>query len=176
MSKYSPKWFANQRRLAEMGVQTTPYNDTFAGTYGTAGGGLAGVKAGQMQYGPSAYTAEEASQLARTGTIPKPAPGVASIFSSSTPAQQETQTSSNQVTSESPIFTPEKETLTPDTQRLTAKEKFDVASGLEQQTLEDFSNLLSRLEASKMKQERKKAVETRQDTLAKGLASMLGNF
>ncbi len=173
MSKYSPKWFANQRRLAEMGVQTTPYNDTFAGTYGTAGGGLAGVKAGQMQYGPSAYTAEEASQLARTGTIPKPAPGVAFIFSSSTPAQQATQTSSNQVTSESST---EKETLTPDTQRLTAKERFDVASGLEQQTLEDFSNLLSRLEASKMKQERKKAVETRQDTLAKGLASMLGNF
>ena len=156
-----------------MGVQTTPYNDTFAGTYGTAGGGLAGVKAGQMQYGPSAYTAEEASQLARTGTIPKPAPGVAFIFSSSTPAQQATQTSSNQVTSESST---EKETLTPDTQRLTAKERFDVASGLEQQTLEDFSNLLSRLEASKMKQERKKAVETRQDTLAKGLASMLGNF
>lgn len=99
MSKYSPKWFANQRRLAEMGVQTTPYNDTFAGTYGTAGGGLAGVKAGQMQYGPSAYTVEEASQLARTGTIPKPAPGVASIFSSSTPVQQAAQTSSNQVTS-----------------------------------------------------------------------------
>lgn len=89
MSKYSPKWFANQRRLAAMGVQANPYNDTFAGTYGTAGGGLAGVKAGQMQSGPSAYTAEEASQLARTGTIPKPIPAVASFFSSSIPSQQE---------------------------------------------------------------------------------------
>lgn len=72
-----------------MGVQTNPYTNTFAGTYGTAGGGLAGVKAAQTQYGPDAYTTEEASQLARTGTIPKPGSSVASLFSSSIPSQQE---------------------------------------------------------------------------------------
>ena len=86
--KYSPAWYRNQRRLRDLGYNVSSDN-TFAGSYGTAGGGLAGVKAAQTQYGPDAYTTEEASQLARTGTIPKPGSSVASLFSSSIPSQQE---------------------------------------------------------------------------------------
>lgn len=157
MSKYSPKWFANQRRLAAMGVQANPYNDTFAGTYGTAGGGLAGVKAGQMQSGPSAYTAEEASQLARTGTIPKPAPNVASIFSSSIPTQ-----SSN--------------TVNDVINETSSENKNNSTSEFNNFNLDNFSSLLSRLEESKGRQERQTAVEKRKNTFNKGLASKLRNF
>ena len=39
-----------------------------------------------------------------------------------------------------------------------------------------FEELLSRLEASKGRQQRQKSVEGRRDTISQGLASMMGNF
>ena len=39
-----------------------------------------------------------------------------------------------------------------------------------------FQELLSRLEASKGRQQRQKSVEGRRDIFAQGLASMMGNF
>ena len=39
-----------------------------------------------------------------------------------------------------------------------------------------FEELLSRLEASKGRQQRQKSVEGRRDIFAQGLASMMGNF
>ena len=39
-----------------------------------------------------------------------------------------------------------------------------------------FEELLSRLEASKGRQQRQKSVEGRRDTFSQGLASMMGNF
>ena len=42
--------------------------------------------------------------------------------------------------------------------------------------LEDFEQLLSKLEGSKMRQQRQKSVEGRRDIYAEGLASMMGNF
>ena len=42
--------------------------------------------------------------------------------------------------------------------------------------LDQFQQLLERLEASKGRQQRQKAVEGRRDIFAQGLASMMGNF
>ena len=42
--------------------------------------------------------------------------------------------------------------------------------------LEDFEQLLGKLEGSKMRQQRQKSVEGRRDIYAEGLASMMGNF
>ena len=42
--------------------------------------------------------------------------------------------------------------------------------------LEDFEQLLGKLEGSKMRQQRQKSVEGRRDIYAEGLASMVGNF
>ena len=42
--------------------------------------------------------------------------------------------------------------------------------------LKDFEQLLSKLEGSKMRQQRQKSVEGRRDIYAQGLASMMGNF
>ena len=39
-----------------------------------------------------------------------------------------------------------------------------------------FENLLSRLEASKGRQQRQKSVEGRRDTFAAGLSNMMSNF
>jgi hypothetical protein len=39
-----------------------------------------------------------------------------------------------------------------------------------------FEDLLSRLEASKGRQQRQKSVEGRRDIFSQGLASMMGNF
>ena len=39
-----------------------------------------------------------------------------------------------------------------------------------------FEELLSRLEASKGRQQRQKSVEGRRDVFSQGLASMMGNF
>ena len=39
-----------------------------------------------------------------------------------------------------------------------------------------FEQLLSRLEASKGRQQRQKSVEGRRDVFSQGLASMMGNF
>ena len=42
--------------------------------------------------------------------------------------------------------------------------------------IQQFENLLGRLEASKKSQQRQKSVEGRRDTWAAGLANMMGNF
>ena len=42
--------------------------------------------------------------------------------------------------------------------------------------IENFNQLLQRLEASKGRQVRQKAVEGRRDIFAQGLAGMMGNF
>lgn len=192
MSKYSPKWFANQRRLAEMGVQTNPYKDTFTGTYGTAGGGLAGVKAGQLQYGPDAYTAEEASELGRTGRVTQsPTQNVASIFSSSTPTgQAEPAQYSGEVSaakSQDYEDTIEKVRAlnTGSTNTTTGQSGTEnlgnalTDTGSDNATdfnLDNFEKLLTRLEASKGRQQRQKSIEGRRDIFQQGLASMMSNF
>jgi hypothetical protein len=40
----------------------------------------------------------------------------------------------------------------------------------------EFESLLSRLEGSKMRQQRQKSVEGRRDIMSQGLASMMSNF
>lgn len=47
------------------------------------------------------------------------------------------------------------------------------ASGIQ---LEQFQELLDKLEASKKRQQRQKSVEGRRDIYAQGLASMMSNF
>jgi hypothetical protein len=42
--------------------------------------------------------------------------------------------------------------------------------------IKNFEDLLSRLEASKGRQQRQKSVEGRRDIFAQGLASMMSNF
>lgn len=42
--------------------------------------------------------------------------------------------------------------------------------------IKKFQELLSKLEASKMKQQKQKSEQGRQDIFAQGLASMMGNF
>lgn len=42
--------------------------------------------------------------------------------------------------------------------------------------LKQFEDLLSQLEASKMRQQRQRSVEGRRDIYSQGLASMMGNF
>ena len=42
--------------------------------------------------------------------------------------------------------------------------------------IEDFEELLAKLEASKMRQQRQQSVEGRRDIYSQGLASMMGNF
>lgn len=42
--------------------------------------------------------------------------------------------------------------------------------------LEEFQQLLDRLEGSKMRQQRQKSVEGRRDIYSQGLASMMSNF
>jgi len=53
--------------------------------------------------------------------------------------------------------------------------------GLEDNTdnyfnIDNFEQLLSRLEDSKKRQQRQKSVESRRDIFAQGLAGMMGNF
>jgi len=53
--------------------------------------------------------------------------------------------------------------------------------GLEENTdnyfnIDNFEQLLSRLEDSKKRQQRQKSVESRRDIFAQGLAGMMGNF
>lgn len=54
----------------------------------------------------------------------------------------------------------------------TAEQKF----GAKSFDINEFEGLLSRLEASKGRQQRQKSVEGRRDIFAQGLASMMGNF
>ena len=42
--------------------------------------------------------------------------------------------------------------------------------------IEDFEELLGKLEGSKMRQQRQKSVEGRRDIYSQGLASMMSNF
>ena len=42
--------------------------------------------------------------------------------------------------------------------------------------MNEFEGLLSRLEGSKMRQQRQKSVEGRRDIMAGGLAGMMSNF
>jgi hypothetical protein len=42
--------------------------------------------------------------------------------------------------------------------------------------INNFQQLLDRLEASKKRQQRQKSVESRRDIFAQGLAGMMGNF
>ena len=42
--------------------------------------------------------------------------------------------------------------------------------------INNFEQLLSRLEESKKRQQRQKSVESRRDIFAQGLAGMMGNF
>jgi hypothetical protein len=42
--------------------------------------------------------------------------------------------------------------------------------------LTEFDNLLTKLESSKMRQQRQKSVEGRRDVFSQGLASMMNNF
>jgi hypothetical protein len=42
--------------------------------------------------------------------------------------------------------------------------------------IEDFEQLLGKLEGSKMRQQRQKSVEGRRDVYSQGLASMMSNF
>jgi len=42
--------------------------------------------------------------------------------------------------------------------------------------LTEFNNLLTKLESSKMRQQRQKSVEGRRDVFSQGLASMMNNF
>ena len=42
--------------------------------------------------------------------------------------------------------------------------------------IEDFEQLLGKLEGSKMRQQRQKSVEGRRDIYSQGLASMMSNF
>ena len=42
--------------------------------------------------------------------------------------------------------------------------------------IDNFEQLLSRLEDSKKRQQRQKSVESRRDIFAQGLAGMMGNF
>ena len=54
-----------------------------------------------------------------------------------------------------------------------SKEKEDTSTNFD---LDRFESLLSRLEASKGRQQRQKSVEGRRDIFSQGLASMMSNF
>ena len=54
-----------------------------------------------------------------------------------------------------------------------SKEKEDTSTNFD---LDNFESLLSRLEASKGRQQRQKSVEGRRDIFSQGLASMMSNF
>lgn len=52
----------------------------------------------------------------------------------------------------------------------------DTNTGASATQLKQFQDLLSKLEASKMRQQRQRSVEGRRDIYSQGLASMMGNF
>ena len=124
-----------------------------------------GNQKGFLDYGPSLTPPEPTTRS--TGL---------SFFSSSTPSFSSAE-DSNTVFENVPAQSADtKSNAVNEIDPLLPTEKLEIGSGLDNETLEDFTNLLSRLEESKMRQERKKRVEGRQDTMAKGIASMLGNF
>jgi hypothetical protein len=140
----------NQKKLAGWG---------FSGSYGTAGGGLAAVKKKQMQSGPTAYTKEEAASLAQTGRL-GPTP-TTTLFNTATSNSTPTQTTKDNAE----VFDLPKSEISPSSP--------DAATNFD---LDKFDILLSRLEASKGRQQRQRSVEGRKDIFLKGLASMMSKF
>lgn len=57
-----------------------------------------------------------------------------------------------------------------------AAELQEVSFGPKSFDIGEFESLLSRLEGSKMRQQRQKSVEGRRDIMSQGLASMMSNF
>ena len=60
------------------------------------------------------------------------------------------------------------------TEELTGDES--VGSGTSDFDVDQFQELLTRLEGSKKRQQRQRSVEGRRDIYAQGLAGMMGNF
>ena len=56
------------------------------------------------------------------------------------------------------------------------KEAIDAAYGAPSFDIGEFEDLLSRLEGSKMRQQRQRSVEGRRDIMSQGLAGMMSNF
>lgn len=56
------------------------------------------------------------------------------------------------------------------------KEQFEAEYGPKSFDINEFQDLLGRLEGSKMRQQRQKSVEGRRDVMSQGLASMMSNF
>lgn len=160
MAKNSPAWLRNQKRLAELGVLGPSNKNVFSDSYGTAGNGLAGVKAAQLQYGPDVYTKEEAANLAQTGRVPGPT-ATKALFNTATSNSTSTQTTKDNAE----VFDLPKSEI--------SSSSPDAATNFD---LDKFDILLSRLEASKGRQERQRSVEGRRDIFLKGLASMMSNF
>jgi hypothetical protein len=63
-------------------------------------------------------------------------------------------------------------TTAADLKKEAASSEFGAASF----NIDEFQDLLGRLEGSKMRQEGKKGVETRRNTMSQGIASMMANF
>jgi hypothetical protein len=192
MSKNSPAWLANQKRLAALGLLGPANKNTFSDSYGTAGGGLAGVKAAQLQHGPNVYTKQEAANIAQTGTRLGPTPTTASVFSSSAPVQQNVPTTdgggvSTNTTKDYQKTIDELKALNTGAAGSTVTE--DIRQGLIDETiqkkygggmsaaeLQDFETLVGRLEGSKMRQASQANRARQRDTYAGGLANIMRNF
>ena len=56
------------------------------------------------------------------------------------------------------------------------KELYQKEYGAKSFDLDEFEGLLSRLEGSKMRQQRQKSVEGRRDIFSQGMAGMMSNF
>lgn len=63
-----------------------------------------------------------------------------------------------------------------DTKKSLIKQAAEREYGSKSFDIGEFEGLLSRLEGSKMRQQRQKSVEGRRDIMSQGLASMMSNF
>lgn len=66
--------------------------------------------------------------------------------------------------------------LSPEEKSAKKKEVRDAIYAAPSFNIDEFSDLLGRLEGSKMRQQRQKSVEGRRDIFAGGLAGMMNNF
>ena len=66
--------------------------------------------------------------------------------------------------------------LTPEQRDALRKNAADQEYGSKSFNVDDFDNLLDRLEASKIRQQREKSVEGRRDIYSQGMAAMMSNF
>lgn len=66
--------------------------------------------------------------------------------------------------------------LDADTKKALLKQAAERRYGSKSFDIGEFEGLLSRLEGSKMRQQRQKSVEGRRDIMSQGLASMMSNF